>query len=98
MICDDCMKNFVIPRLREDDIIVLQYLYNENAVLPQIVHHKDVIMKTTGLSRFCNMMALARLEGYNLINLQPWAKANNYYITEYGCRALTKLSEKMCNE
>lgn len=95
MLCDDCMMNFVLPRLREDDIVVLQYLYNENANLPQVAHHKDTIMKKTELSRFCNMMAIARLEGYNLIALQPWSKSNNYYITEHGVRALTILSEKM---
>lgn len=98
MLCERCIKEFVIPRLREDDIVILQYLYNESATLPQVAHHKDTIMKKTELSRFCNMMAIARLEGYNLIALQPWSKANNYYITDFGIDALKTLSEKMEGE
>ena len=98
MLCEKCVKEFVLPRLREDDIIILQYLYNNEITLPQVAKHKNIIENETHLSRFRNMMALARLEGYSLIAIQPWSKASNYYITEFGTEALTTLSQKLGGE
>ena len=39
MLCDKCLLEVAIPKLREDDIAILQYLYNNSLVLPQTSIH-----------------------------------------------------------
>jgi hypothetical protein len=95
MLCEKCVYDFVLPRLREDDIAVLQYLYNENINLPQLAQHKYNISSAIKISPFRGGMALFRLECYDLVKLQTWSKSHNYYLTKEGLRALTTLSEKI---
>ena len=95
MLCDKCVYSFVLPRLREDDIAVLQHLYNENIALPQLAQHKYAISSNIGISPFRGGMALFRLECYDLVKLQSWSKSHNYYLSEEGVKALTVLSQKI---
>jgi hypothetical protein len=95
MLCEKCVHDFVLPRLREDDIAVLQYLYNENIKLPQLAQHKYAISSAVNISPFRGGMALFRLECYDLVKLQTWSKSHNYYLSEEGIKALTTLSQKI---
>jgi hypothetical protein len=97
-LCEDCLKGFVIPRLRDDDLLILQYLFNENITMPQVARNKHTIGTAVELSTFCTTMALNRLECYNLVKLQMWSKAYNYYITEDGMNALKIISDKIGGE
>lgn len=96
MLCDNCLE-IITNKLKEDDIAVLQYLYNTNITIPQFAQNKKTIMKgmDNKISHFLVGMALYRLECFNMVQLRTWDTANSFYITEDGIRALQILSRKM---
>ncbi len=95
LVCDNCLVKLIIPKLREDDIAVLQYLYNENINIPQIAIHKLVIAREINLSHFKTQMALVRLQCYSMVDIPSWSKSNSYYLKENAVNALKFLSKTM---
>lgn len=94
-LCEVCLTKLIIPKLREDDIAVMQYLYNENINIAQVAMHKTIISKNTNLSQFKTQMALVRLQCYNMVDTQPWSKLDNYYLKYDAIIALNILSKKI---
>ena len=95
MLCDKCLTKVIIPKLREVDIAVLQYLYNEKINIAQVAQHQNYIAKQINISPFRTVMALFRLECYDMVEQQQWSKANNFYLTDNGVKALNYLIERM---
>lgn len=94
-LCENCLVNIIIPKLREDDIAILQHLYNEEISLPQVAQHKSDISETIKMSPFKTQMGLFRLQCYNMVGIPPWSKSNDYYLKTDGIKALQFLSQQM---
>ncbi|MFW6007648.1 MAG: helix-turn-helix domain-containing protein [archaeon] len=94
-LCEHCLVEIIMPKLREDDINILQYLYNEDITLPQVAQHMSTISNEIKISPFKTQMGLFRLQCYNMVGLQPWSKSNNYFLKNDGIKALQILLKQM---
>jgi hypothetical protein len=91
MVCEHCLREHFIPKLREDDIAVLQYLYNNNINVPQIAQSKYDVSRKLDISHFRTGSALCRLECYNMVEVRTWSKAYSYFINDNGEKSLQTL-------
>jgi hypothetical protein len=98
MLCDTCLIDVIIPKLRDEDIAVLEYLNNNGVTFPQVAKDKQTICNVLNFPICKGGIALTRLECYNMINIKIVSKLYTYYITEDGIKALQILSIKMGGE
>lgn len=75
-------------KLRSDDLIILQYLYDNDATTPQFSFSKDHIQKETSMTSARTSNALIRLEVACLIDRQAFQKPQKFFITESGIEML----------
>lgn len=71
-------------KLRSDDLLILQYLSENNADSPQFSFSKDNIQKETNLTSARTANSLIRLEVACLIDRQAFQKPQKFYITGSG--------------
>jgi predicted DNA-binding transcriptional regulator len=96
--CEDCLVNVIIPKLKDNDLLIMEYLYNHGITLPQTSKMQDEIIEETGLSNFKGWKAVYSLRCYNLVKKIQKGRANYYYLTKDGKRALSIFSEQIANE
>jgi RIO-like serine/threonine protein kinase len=76
------------PKLRSDDLTILEYLSKENANSTQYSFSKDYIQKELELTSARTANALIRLEVACLIDRQAFQKPQKFYITDSGYEML----------
>jgi hypothetical protein len=76
------------PKLRPDDVTILEYLKNTDANSTQYSFSKDHIQKELVLTSARTSNALIRLEVACLIDRQAFQKPQKFYITDSGYEML----------
>lgn len=95
MLCDKCLLEVAIPKLREDDIAILQYLYNNSLVLPQTSIHINNISDAIKISIHKVFNSINRLECFDLVIKVNWQKSYRYYLSDLGSKSLNLLLKRM---
>ena len=75
-------------KLRQDDLLILNYLLENNANTPQFSFSKDHIQKEVNLTSARTANSLIRLEVACLIDRQAFQKPQKFYITKSGNKML----------
>ncbi|MNC03530.1 hypothetical protein D3C81_1201170 [compost metagenome] len=96
MFCQECIKK-AIEKLKAEDIIILEYLNNQGAVIKQCSISRLIIKEDNDFSDYKCYTALERLELFDFVNQQQKSKSNKYFITSAGKEAL-KFAEKKFEE
>lgn len=75
-------------KLRSDDLLILQYLHENEATTPQFSFSKDHIQKETEMTSARTSNSLIRLEVACLIDRQAFQKPQKFFITDSGISML----------
>lgn len=75
-------------KLRPDDLIILNFLAENEATTPQFSFSKDHIQKETEMTSARTANALIRLEVACLVDRQAFQKPQKFFITENGLEML----------
>jgi hypothetical protein len=75
-------------KLRNDDLVILEYLKSEDANSPQFSFSKDHIQIQTSMTSARTANSLIRLEVACLIDRQAFQKPQKFYITNSGFEML----------
>ena len=94
LLCENCL-NLSLNKLMSDDFLILEYLENQGAYLPQCSISRENIKKELNLTSYKCFSALSRLECLEMIDKQNGTKANKHYITSSGKKILKILENKL---
>lgn len=94
MICSNCLE-YLINKLGQHDLIVLEYLKDNGAVTPQFSLSRKTIQDNTELSIHITVGCLHRLGMLDLIGEARHSRATKYHITEKGINALLIIENKI---
>jgi hypothetical protein len=94
MICDSCLS-FFIEKLLPEDIIILEFLYEEKANMPQCSMSRNHIKYSCNLSEYKCYTALDRLEILGMIEKSNKTKTSRYWINNLGEKTLNIIRHKM---
>lgn len=96
MYCQGCLKQ-ILQKLNDNDIIILEKLYQENATIPQCsLSYQSVLEKledNESITPHKIYTSLKRLNVFGFIETQKWTRKNKYYATIDGVNLL-KLVEQ----
>lgn len=71
-------------KLRQDDLVILNYLNENEASTPQFSFSKDHIQKETEMTSARTSNSLIRLEVACLVDRQAFQKPQKFFITDSG--------------
>lgn len=98
MYCKDCLK-IILQKLNSNDIVILEFLANENATIPQCSLSWAAVCEKIidGESMSSNNVytSLKRLNIFGLVETQKWTRKNKYYITTDGINILSLVQNKI---
>lgn len=77
------------PKLRSDDVEILEFLATNGANSTQCSFSKDAIQTEVNLTSARTSNALIRLEVACLVERQAYQKPQKFYITDSGMEMLT---------
>lgn len=98
MYCQNCLK-MILQKLNSNDIIILEFLSNENATIPQCSLSWSAICEKIlekNLMTSNNVYtSLKRLNEFGFIETQKWTRKNKYYVTNDGSNILMLIENKL---
>lgn len=94
MVCSNCLE-YLVNKLRENDLIVLEYLKGKGAVTPQFSLSRKTIQDENELSIHITVGSLHRLSILDFIGEARSSRATKYHITEKGINAISIIENKI---
>lgn len=93
MLCRSCLEK-ATNKLLSDEIVILEYLLEKEAVLTQCAISRQIIRDDLDLTSHICYTAIGRLECFDMIEKQPRSKSSKFFITESGKQAIAILNNK----
>lgn len=98
MYCSSCLKQ-MLQKLNDHDIMLLEHLIDENAVLPQcsfsyqtiIEHYKGNEVITPHIV----YTSVNRLNVLGFVDTQKWIRKNKFYVTQDGLQLLNLIQQNV---
>lgn len=94
MFCKNCLQHS-ISKLKAEDIIIIEYLKEKKATIPQCSISRENIRDDLKLTSHKCYTAIARLECFDIISRQIVSKSSRYYVTENGQYVLEIMENKL---
>lgn len=98
MYCEDCLK-IILQKLNSNDIVILEFLANENATIPQCsLSWTSICEKITEVENMSSnnvYTSLKRLNIFGFVETQKWTRKNKYYITTDGINILSLVQNNL---
>lgn len=98
MYCQNCLK-IILEKLTNNDVILLEQLYNEKSTIPQCALSGETINESLNqdfqLSPHTVFTSLKRLNEFGFIETQKWTRRKKYYITKDGINLLNIVKGNM---
>jgi hypothetical protein len=98
MYCSGCLKQ-MLQKLNDNDVILLEYLNNENANIPQCSlswqtieeYYKD----NDKITPHIIYTSMKRLNIFGFVETQKWTRKNKFYITQDGIKLLEIIQQNL---
>lgn len=98
MYCEHCLK-IILQKLNSNDIIILEFLANENATIPQCSLSFNSICENIVEKKLMTSnnvyTSLKRLNEFGFVETQKWTRKNKYYVTIAGTDILKLIESKL---
>lgn len=92
MFCISCLKS-VTSKLQPDDLVVLEYLKEQQAITPQFALSKKHLMNELNLTIHKITESLHRLDILDMTGFNQ--KTHKYFITDLGIKAIQIFEDKI---
>ena len=98
MYCQNCL-NQILQKLNNHDIIVLEYMINENSTMPQCSLSIQTIIQNfddnNDITPHNIYTSLKRLNIFGFVETQKWTRKNKYYVTIDGIQILKLIEQNI---
>ncbi|AEO93399.1 gp137 [Bacillus phage G] len=94
MLCINCLQN-ATNKLIADDIIILEYLNNQGATIPQCTMSRETIKEELKMTNHKCYSSISRLECLDMIERKVGTKSSRYFITKNGQHVLYLVNDKL---